>query len=155
MVRIMGIVATFVVLLLLAGCRFGEPSAEGIGNPLSSRDALQLALKNSPLVTLEQTDITQSLPIQHVFIGRDADGKQLVVWVRQNVDRYAYLDTLISKSDALAASALQGIDVTKVRFAVLTSTGLPDHYIVWHIADQAKSIWVDGKTGEIVQPGSK
>jgi uncharacterized protein YpmB len=156
----MGIGRSFVIVLcmslFLPACASpGGPVGNGItgqGQPVNRDTAIALAKRDSPLREVSEDQVTQFLPIRRVVIGKDEQGRQLVVWVRGGVERYVYLDQikLTSREQVMAVAAKQGVTPEQVRHVVLDYLDRGDRPVIWEVVTADKDLWIDAITGEIV-----
>jgi hypothetical protein len=90
----MGIARSLMIVLcisfLMSGCALpGGPGGDGItgeAQPVDRNTAIALAKRDSPLREVNEDQVTRFLPIHRVVIGKDAQGRQLVVWVSGRVE---------------------------------------------------------------------
>jgi len=142
-------------LLLLAGCASGGGvTSDGPG--LDRAQAEAVALKQTPLRSVDSADLTPPGPRMWVLYGRDARQVPMAVWVRQasGVAGYAYLDRAVRRGAAATAVAAQGLHLM-VGAPVLVRPAEPAWYVgvQWPAGDGGQSyVLVDAATGELSGP---
>jgi uncharacterized protein YpmB len=134
-----------ILVLLLYGC-----AKDGLGAHVDPETAQNLALKSTPLVEVTRLEGSPDLPFRHAIWGKDASGRELVVWVKSEVTRFAYLDELITRDQAVSLALEAGLkpgDTNRVMLGHLEGQGRP---VYWHVSNGPNFVRVDAKTGKIL-----
>jgi uncharacterized protein YpmB len=146
-----------VLALVVAGCSRGE-KVDGIGGIRPESKVLPLILKETPLRTVTTHEVTRFLPIRHVYIGKDADGRELVVWGRVGPERYVYLDQiqLRTREEAVAAAGRHGVGAEQILSVTLAYLDRGNQPVVWQVETKPgqKDLYIDAVTGELIDLGT-
>lgn len=84
-------------------------------------EAIKLAKRYTPLISVENTDITLPGPRKRVLYGFDKNGKKLVVWVRNGNEppNFVYLEQGITEIKAREILEARGVPKSAIRSLVL------------------------------------
>jgi|GEM_PF-4542835 len=140
------VLALVCAVLALVGC---SPSADD-----GQARAVEIAQAGSPLVEVTKVEGARQLPPQLMARGRDKDGRELIVWVGDQVRRYVYLDQLISRDRAVEIAERYWINRADVDITYLgymeSGAGKP---VFWHVGSPCRYIRMNAETGDVLVTG--